>query len=64
MKVLDLSDNPRIPLLMKMMQSIEGFSDPHDLLESFVDGMRKAFGSRCYMQLGTRGAGWRTTTQS
>lgn len=55
MKSLDLSDNPRIPVLMELVNSMHRFTDPRDLLNAFVAAMRRAYGSRGYLQLSTRG---------
>jgi sigma-B regulation protein RsbU (phosphoserine phosphatase) len=55
MKRLDVSTNPRIPVLMELVNSMNRFSDPWQLLEAFIAAMRRVYGSRCYVQLSTRG---------
>lgn len=55
MRQLDLSTNRRIPVLVDLVRSMGRCNNPRQLLESFVDAMRRAYGSRCYVQLSTRG---------
>ena len=55
MKTLDISANPRIPLLMDLVRSMGRFQDPTDLLRTCVGTMRRVYGARCYVQLSTRG---------
>jgi phosphoserine phosphatase RsbU/P len=55
MAAIDISTNTRIPLLMKLMQSVPHVSDPHELVRNFVDGLNRAYGDRAYIQISTRG---------
>lgn len=55
MKRLDTSDNRRIPLLMELVSSMPGFTDPQELLSAFIATLRRAYGSRAFVQLSTRG---------
>jgi sigma-B regulation protein RsbU (phosphoserine phosphatase) len=57
MRELDLSTNPRIPLLVELVRSMGRCNNPRQLLECFVDAMRRAYSPRCYVQLATRGLG-------
>ena len=55
MKRVDISHNPRIPVLMELVNSMNRFNDPAELLETFIRAMRRAYGARCYVQISTRG---------
>jgi sigma-B regulation protein RsbU (phosphoserine phosphatase) len=54
---LDIYQNPRIPMIMELVSSMNRVAEPEDLLERFINTMRQAYGSRCYIQLSTRGLG-------
>lgn len=57
MKSVGLSSNARIPELMDLVKSLSTCMDPLELLDRFVATMRRAYGSRCFLQLCTRGLG-------
>lgn len=54
---LDIYENPRIPMIMELVSSMNRVAEPEDLLERFINTMRQAYGARCYIQLSTRGLG-------
>lgn len=53
--VVDLSANPRIPVLMSMMARLGKAADEPEVLGLFVDAMRRAYGAAEYIGLSTRG---------
>jgi len=55
MKRVDLSRNQRIPVLMELVNSMNRYSDPWELLETVIVAMRRIFGARAYVQVSTRG---------
>jgi sigma-B regulation protein RsbU (phosphoserine phosphatase) len=55
MTSIDISKNPRIPQLVNLLQSIGNFRDPHELVKHFVASMNRAYTTRCYIQIATRG---------
>ncbi len=55
MEFVDLSANPRIPVLLDMVDSLSRITDPNEVLERFIGGMRRAYGSRCFVEISTRG---------
>ena len=57
MKALDIRDNRRVGLLMELVNSMNGFIEPDELLEKFIGTMRRAYGARCFAQLSTHGLG-------
>ncbi|HEX2972608.1 MAG TPA: PP2C family protein-serine/threonine phosphatase [Tepidisphaeraceae bacterium] len=57
MKLVDLSRNRRIPLLMELVNSMRRLGDPKELLEQIISTMRRAYRSRCFLQLSTVGLG-------
>ncbi len=55
MQLVDLSSNPRIPVLIEMVDSLSRITDPNEVLEKFIGGLRRAYGSRCFLEISTRG---------
>ena len=55
MQFVDLSGNPRIPVLLEMVDSLSRITDPNEVLEKFIGGLRRAYGSRCFVEISTRG---------
>ena len=52
---VDLSDNPRVQILMEMVSDLSRATDPQDVLRSFADGLIRLNGPRGYVSLSTRG---------
>src|SRR5258705_13683902 len=55
MPSIDISANKRIPQIINLLQSIPAFHDPHELVKHFVNSMNRAYTTRSYIQLSTRG---------
>lgn len=55
MSFLDLSGNARIPLILKLMESISRSRDARAGFEEFVQGVRRMYGPRGYIALSTAG---------
>jgi len=51
---LDVSANPRIPILMDMVGSLSRAKSPNEVLKEFSAGVRKLEGPRGYVSLSTR----------
>src|SRR6266850_7259575 len=55
MPSIDISKNPRIPRIISLLESIPTFKDAHELVKHFVRSMNRAYTSRSYIQIATRG---------
>src|SRR6266566_3166561 len=55
MPSIDISKNPRIPRIINLLESIPTFQDAHELVKHFVRSMNRAYTSRSYIQISTRG---------
>jgi len=55
MKRLDISGNPRIPVLVELTGSMRRHTEPAALFEEFFSTLRTAYGNRCYAMVSTEG---------
>jgi sigma-B regulation protein RsbU (phosphoserine phosphatase) len=55
MTVLDTSVNPRLPILMEMVEALSRAKDARDVLSEFARGFERLYGPRGYVSLSTRG---------
>src|SRR6266513_1578219 len=55
MPSIDISKNQRIPQIINLLESISTFKDAHELVKHFVLSMNRAYNSRSYIQVATRG---------
>lgn len=55
MRYVDVSSNPRIPVLLDMVRQMTLADDPQRLLDIFGDALRRAYGPRAYILLTTAG---------
>src|SRR5215212_8310285 len=55
MPSIDLSKNPRIPRIINLLQSLPTFHDAHEMVKHFVHSMNRAYTTRSYIQIATRG---------
>jgi phosphoserine phosphatase RsbU/P len=53
MKVIDLSRNRRLPVLMELMHTMGSTGDGRQLLNTFLETMRRAYGRRAFLQIAT-----------
>ena len=56
-RFLDITCNPRIPVLMETMAAITRATDPGQVVDDFIAAMRRVYGPRGYVLLTTRGLG-------
>src|SRR5215212_871364 len=55
MPAIDISQNPRIPRIVSLLQSLPTFGDAHEMVKHFVRSMNRAYTTRSYIQIATRG---------
>lgn len=55
MNAIDVSANPRIPILLDMVRKLSAADDPRAALEVFVSAMRRAYQINAYVALNVQG---------
>ncbi|MCE9592480.1 MAG: SpoIIE family protein phosphatase [Planctomycetes bacterium] len=55
MRIDDLTSNQRLPILQEVFASLHRTSDAQEAFETFLGGMRRAYGDRCFVMLNVIG---------